>query len=96
MSQAPSFTVTRFTPVYGDALREGLIGYVSGTVSGLEVDGIMVRRSPRGEHHLSYPSRTDSKGRRHHLYRPSSDSIRRSIERQVLSGLGLIGGDGNA
>jgi len=74
-------------------VREGLLGYLTLTINeSLILDGITLRRSLRGRHYLSYPSRAGSDGDRHPHIRPLGDRARTDIERQVFRFLGLSGG----
>lgn len=67
----------------------GLLGWVSFVWGGIRLDGVSVRRTAEGELTLSYPLREDRRGRTHPTFRPISDEVRREIEEQVFSQLGL-------
>lgn len=71
-------------------IRTGLLGWLTVVVNdAILLDGVTLRRTRDGRLALSYPSRTDARGRRHHVVRPIDDAARREIERQVLERLRL-------
>jgi DNA-binding cell septation regulator SpoVG len=66
------------------------LGFVTAVLDGkVLLDRIALRRTREGRLALSFPSRTDRDGRRHHVVRPLTDAARREIEAQILSSLGL-------
>ena len=73
--------------------RRGLAGYITLAFNdALMVDGITLRRTQAGEYRLSFPERTDGKGRRHSIVRPLTAADRESIESQVFEQLGIRAG----
>lgn len=83
-------TAIRFTPGTSDEVRLGLIGYVSCVVGGtILLDGITLRMTAERRPALSFPTRTDKRGRRHALVRPLDDHARREIEATVFEALGI-------
>jgi DNA-binding cell septation regulator SpoVG len=87
-----SLTVTSAGIVYAsepDNCR-GLIGYITLAFNdALMVDGITLRRTRDGAYRLSFPERTDGRGRRHPIVRPLTAEDRASIEGQVFDQLGI-------
>jgi len=71
-----------------DDEREGLLGYLCVAYGALVLDSIVLRRTARGEHALSFPARTDRAGHRHAYVRPADDEARREIEAEILWQLG--------
>lgn len=85
-----AITSAGLTPASPTEARTGLLGWVTAVVNdAIMIDGVTLRRTQDGRLALSYPSRTDARGRRHHVVRPIDDAARREIERQVLERLGL-------
>ena len=83
-------TQVSFTPAGADDRMAGLLGWVSAVVnSALKIDGLTLRRTRDGRPALSYPTRCDGQGRQHPYIRPLTDRIRRDMEEQVFSLLGL-------
>ncbi|MCC7063534.1 MAG: hypothetical protein IT456_12070 [Planctomycetes bacterium] len=79
-----------FTPGTAQDLREGLVGYITLTFADLLLlDGLVLRKTTAGTYALSYPSRSDSQGRKHPYYRPIDDRARRIIEDTVFRSLGI-------
>lgn len=74
--------------------ERGLIGFIRAGYGQLELDGIALRRTRRGEPAPSWPCRRDRWGRGHAVVRPRSGDARRELDRQILEALGL--GDGSA
>ena len=75
-----------------DDVESGLLGWLEVELNDtLQLDGLTLRRTSDGRLTISYPARTDSRGRRHSYARPLDDHARRDIERQVLESLGLTG-----
>ena len=69
-------------------IRTGLLGYLSIFYGDLIVDGVTLRRTAEGRFALSWPARTDRRGRRHAYVRPVDDDVRRRVEREILGQLG--------
>ena len=66
---------------------EGLLGWVAVELNGeLVVTGITLRRTRQGDLDLSFPARTDRRGRKHPIVRVD-DELRAAIEREVLGEL---------
>ena len=79
-----------FSAAPEDAVKEGLIGFVSFRLNDrLQLDGIALRRTLDGRRVLSFPARRDSAGNQRFYVRPLDDAARRQIEDQVLAALGL-------
>lgn len=79
-----------FTPGTVRDQSEGLVGFVTLTFADLLLlDGLVLRRTAGGQHALSFPSRTDRKGRRHPYYRPLDDRAKWIIETAVFDALGI-------
>jgi hypothetical protein len=73
----------------------GLVGWVSCTVGhALRLDGITLRRTTDHRLTLSFPARTDRRGRQHPFVRPLDDCARRAFELAVFRALGLDAGGG--
>ena len=68
--------------------RSGLLGYLRVASGSLVVEGVTLRRTATGRFALSFPERTDSRGRRHAIVRPVDQAARESIERELLGQLG--------
>lgn len=80
----------RFTPADRHEVDTGLIGYVSFVLNGgLALDGLTIRRKRTGERYLAYPARFDGTGAQHALVRPTCESVRRDLEREVFRALGF-------
>ena len=74
----------------GREVDRGLLGWVACTLDdAVRLDGIALRRTLDGNLALSYPARTDAAGRRHPYARPVSDAVRRHLEEQIFSALGV-------
>jgi hypothetical protein len=83
----------RFSPAKRDESATGLLGWCSFLLNGcVHIDGVAVRRTTRGSLALSWPTRTDGRGRQHPLLRPIDDAARRNLEAQVLAALEQQGG----
>lgn len=81
----PRVSATRFVAAQAGG---GLIGYVSFVLDGdVLIDGIVIRRTLRGELTLSWPARKDSRGRLHHHVRPVDDDARIELEGELLAHL---------
>lgn len=79
-----------FTPATDDNPEHGLLGFVECTFNDqLRIDGITMRHTSDGRLAISFPSRIDRHGVRHHLVRPINDAARRNIQRQILAALGV-------
>ena len=79
-----------FTPASDRDVREGLIGYVTAVVGDvLLLDGITLRMTADRRPVLSFPARTDRRGRKHGYLRPVDDDARRAIEAAVFEALGV-------
>lgn len=78
--------------VAGPKLAEtGLLGWLTCRVNrALQLDGVALRRTATGRFTLSFPERTDSRGRRHPFVRPIDNDVREAIEEQVFAALGLV------
>jgi len=57
----------------------GLLGYVSLTVAGLRIDGLTLRRTRAGRLVISFPCRSDRRGRKHPIVRPSGPALEAAI-----------------
>lgn len=76
-------------------VRRGLLGWVTCTIAdALVLDGITLRRTLEGRLTLSFPARSDRRGRQHPFVRPLDDPTRRAIEAAVFRALGLDGEGG--
>lgn len=71
-----------------DERRTGLLGYLSVFYGVLVLDGITLRRTADGRFVLSFPSRTDRRGKKHSIVRPVDDDARQAVEREILAQLG--------
>jgi DNA-binding cell septation regulator SpoVG len=75
-------------------IKRGLIGHVSLVVDDvLKLDGLVLRKTRRGHHVLSFPCRRDREGRSHPFFRPIDNQARRGIEAAVFDLLDLTSGD---
>ena len=89
--RAPVVSGVDFTPAGATAQATGLLGWVAFAIDGsMALDGVTVRRTARGVLALSFPERSDSRGRRRHpVVRPLDNEARLEIQAQVLAQLGL-------
>jgi hypothetical protein len=69
--------------------RTGLLGWITIRVGPFVAEGIALRRTRDGRLALSYPARTDAKGRRHPVFWPTDDASRVLVETNILKQLGL-------
>ena len=68
----------------------GLIGWVSLVLNGsIKIDGISLRRTADDRLTLSYPTHRDGAGHQHYYVRPLTDVIRREIEHEVFTAMGI-------
>ena len=79
----------RFRGASPEEREGGLLGFASITVNGLRLDSLGIRKTLTGRLALSFPSRTDSAGRRHFYVKPLNDEVRMDLEHQIVSALGL-------
>ncbi len=80
----------RFEPAPSELRKAGLLGWISLDIAdALRIDGIAVRRTRDGRRVLSFPAKTDRYGKRRFYVRPLRDEIRRQIEQQIFSALGV-------
>mgnify|MGYP003649823786 CR=1 FL=1 len=71
-------------------VRTGLVGYVTCVISDtLQLDGITLRVTADRRPTLSFPTRTDARGRKHPYVRPIDDDARQAIEAAVFDALGI-------
>lgn len=83
-----NITDIRFHPCARDLRSSGLRGWASCTVNGdLILDSLQVRRTLDGRTVLSFPTRTDSNGVEHAIYRSAHPAARAAIESAVLGHL---------
>ncbi|MBL8726659.1 MAG: hypothetical protein JNK49_21640 [Planctomycetes bacterium] len=85
----PRVAVRSWTRATDDEVRSGLLGYLGVDYGDLMLDGVTLRRTADGRLALSFPSRTDRKGRRHPFIRPVDEAARRTIERAILAQLAV-------
>lgn len=84
----PRLTSVRFTGGTDRDLASGLLGYVSLVVGdAVRLDGLTLRRNRSGGVSLSYPARTDGRGRKHPLVAPVDEQVRAEFEREILAKL---------
>lgn len=78
--------VHSFTHSSEHDVRCGLLGFMQLVVGDrLLLDGITLRLTANGREALSFPCRTDARGHRHPLIRPTDADARAAIERAVLA-----------
>jgi hypothetical protein len=69
-------------------IEHGLEGYISCVLNGaIGIDGLTLRRTQAGSLSISFPSRCDSRGRRHHSVWPKDRRAHYEIEQQILADL---------
>jgi hypothetical protein len=69
-------------------IEHGLKGYISCVLNGaIGIDGLTLRRTQAGSLSISFPSRRDSRGRRHHSVWPKDRRAHYEIEQQILADL---------
>jgi len=74
-----------------DAAR-GLLGFVSCMINGaLRIDGLTLRRTLDGQFVVAFPARTDARGDKHYIIRPTDNAARLDFEEQILAALPKIG-----
>ena len=83
----------RFSSAPASDVDSGLLGWLSFDLDDLRLDSVALRRTTHGRLTLSFPSRRDSSGRRHHIVRPVDDDARQEIERQIIAAIRI--GDGS-
>jgi hypothetical protein len=89
MTEHPLVTSVRFSAAPRRDVAAGLLGFVSLEYAGIKLDGIALRRSATGKLVLSFPERTDSRGKRRPHFHPRNSEVHLEILRQVLAALGL-------
>ena len=72
-------------------LGYGVLGFVSLQLGALRLDGLRLRRLGDGRLVLSWPYRKGAAGRRRYFVRPTEESVRASLERQVFAALSAQG-----
>lgn len=85
----PDVRVIGFTPTSRADAERGLLGFVRLQWGTLELDSLALRRTQAGKLALSFPCRSDARGRKHAYYKPVSDAARQAIEEEVFKQLGL-------
>jgi hypothetical protein len=71
-------------------VRTGLIGYVTCVIDDeVILDGITLRITAQNRPTLSFPARTDSRGRRHPIIRFASPQARDRIQAEIFDRLGI-------
>lgn len=89
MGDFPHISQVHFTAATDADIARGLLGYVRLVVNGLVIDSLALRRTLGGQLTLTYPARTDARGRRHFVARPVDNDARRAIEAGVFAALHL-------
>ena len=88
MPSSPLVSRVRFVSVPPTLRCPGLLGWVSfQTRDGLRADGVVLRRSLRGELVFSWPTKPKGPGGRRFILRPVNDNARRAIEAELLEHL---------
>lgn len=78
----------RFTPTSSAEVRRGVLGWVAFELpTGFRIDGIVLRRSHRGDLVLGFPGRRGDDGRRHPYFQPMNEEARRWLEAAVIGEL---------
>jgi len=89
-SGLPLVTEVQFTAAQPGDVRQGLVGFVRLTLgSSVRVDGVTLRRTRDGKLALSFPKRTDGRGRQHSVVAPTGQLARDAITQQVLAAPGI-------
>jgi len=89
-STSSMITAIGFIPASDRDVRTGLVGYVTCVISNtLQLDGLTLRMTADRRPALSFPTRTDSKGRKHAYIRPIDNDSRIAIEAAVFDALGI-------
>jgi hypothetical protein len=89
MTSKPALTKLRYVLAPSVDQRRGLLGWCSCRYGSLILDGISLRRTLDGRLCLSFPARTDRKGRQHPIVRPVDDASRAAFEAAVFDALAL-------
>lgn len=80
----------RFTQASPSEVREGLVGYLTFVVgNAIRVDGVTLRLTTARRPALSYPCRTDGKGRKHPIAKAIDADTKAQIEAEVFEELGI-------
>ena len=88
MEVARSIKLVSFHSAPRREQRAGLLGWLCIEIgAAFVVDGIALRRTRNGRLALSFPTRTDTHGRRHPVVRPRDAEAHRSIAAAVLGAL---------
>ena len=90
MAEGLRVSSVRFRAASPEDVASGLLGWIRCNVSGLDVDGLVLRRTLAGDLRLAFPSRRDSRGQRHFILRPVTDAVRRDLEFKIIGALGLL------
>jgi hypothetical protein len=81
-------TNVRFSRAPEAMQRAGMLGWVRCVFAGvLELDGLSLRRTARGELRVSFPTRIDKGRREHTIIRPVGDGVQAAIEKQVIAAI---------
>jgi DNA-binding cell septation regulator SpoVG len=84
----PRVTGVHFTASPTLDASDGRLGWVRIELDGwLEIDGIVLRRTSRGELRVCFPSKVDGSGIRRYFARPLTDEARAAIQEQVINWL---------
>lgn len=88
----PSVTSVRFVPASRLDQRQGLLGWASAELGGLvRIDGLVVRRTLRGDVRVFPPERIDRGGRRHRVMDVVDPQLERAWEAEILVALNAQG-----
>jgi len=78
-------TKVDFTRASPSDVEKGLLGFVTLQLGEtVELGGIALRRTEAGEFELSFPVRTDRRGRRHRVHRILDEEERLAVQVQVV------------
>ena len=77
----------QFRPASDVDLSSGLLGWVTFTFRGLQIDGSYVRRTRAGRVVLFWANHESGSGRRHVIVQPVDQELRVALEQYVLGEL---------
>ena len=87
---ADRVSIVAFASAPNPERARGLLGWLTLEVDGLVLlDGVALRRTRGGGLALSFPARTDHRGRRRFCVRPIDDAARQAIEEAVMRAFGV-------
>jgi hypothetical protein len=84
----PIISAVRFLPASPLDQQQGLLGWASAELAGVvRIDGLVVRRTLRGDVRVFPPERVDRGGRRHRVVDVIDSRLERAWEAEILVAL---------